>query len=51
MTTKLLTPDLIHELLAVQAEPCISLYMPTHRSHPENDQDPILFKNIYKKLK
>jgi len=51
MTTKLLTPDLIQELLAVKAEPCISLYMPTHRSHPENVQDPIRFKNLYKKVK
>jgi hypothetical protein len=50
MTTKL-TPELIKELLAVTAEPCISLYMPTHRSHPENIQDTIRFKNLLKKVK
>ncbi len=49
MTTKL-TPELIKELLAVTAEPCISLYMPTHRSHPENIQDTIRFKNLLKKI-
>lgn len=50
MTTKL-TPELIKELLAVTAEPCISLYMPTHRSHPENVQDPIRFKNLLKNVR
>ncbi len=30
--------------------PCISLYQPTHRSHPKNATDPILFKNLLKKL-
>ena len=30
--------------------PCLSLYMPTHRHHPDNQQDPILFKNLVKKL-
>ena len=28
------------------AAPCISLYQPTHRRHPENQQDPIRFKNL-----
>jgi hypothetical protein len=50
MTTKL-TSELIKELLAVTAEPCISLYMPTHRSHPENIQDTIRFKNLLKKVR
>lgn len=50
MTTKL-TPELIKELLAETAKPCISLYMPTHRSHPENIQDTIRFKNLLKKVK
>ena len=50
MTTKL-TPELIKELLAETAEPCISLFMPTHRSHPENIQDTIRFKNLLKKVK
>jgi hypothetical protein len=38
------------ELLSVNARVCISLYMPTHRTHPDNLQDPILFKNLVKKL-
>jgi hypothetical protein len=51
MTTKRVTPELVQELLSVKAEPCISLYMPTHRSHPENIQDLIRFKNLVKKVK
>jgi hypothetical protein len=50
MTTKL-TPELIKELLAETAKPCISLYTPTHRSHPENTQDTIRFKNLLKNVK
>lgn len=30
--------------------PCLSLYQPTHRSHPENQQDPIRYKNLVKEL-
>lgn len=30
--------------------PCLSLYQPTHRRHPENQQDPIRFKNLVKTL-
>lgn len=30
--------------------PCLSLYQPTHRSHPDNEQDPIRFRNLVKKL-
>ena len=26
--------------------PCLSLYQPTHRSHPDNEQDPIRFRNL-----
>mgnify|MGYP000022014692 CR=1 FL=1 len=51
MTTKLLTQELIHELLSVVEVPCISLYMPTHRSHPENMQDTIRYKNLVKQVK
>lgn len=42
--------ELIKELLAVKETPCISLYMPTHRTHPENQKDPISYKNLLKKL-
>lgn len=30
--------------------PCLSLYQPTHRHHPDNQQDPILFGNLVKEL-
>ena len=30
--------------------PCLSLYQPTHRHHPENQQDPIRFGNLVKSL-
>lgn len=30
--------------------PCLSLYQPTHRSHPANQQDPIRFRNLVKAL-
>ncbi len=46
----LLTIDMMPELLSVNTGTCISLYMPTHRTHPDNLQDPILFKNLVKKL-
>lgn len=46
----LLTSDMMPELLSVNAGTCISLYMPTHRTYPDNLQDPILFKNLVKKL-
>jgi len=51
MKNKLLNQELIKELLAVTEAPCISLYMPTHRTHPENAQDPIRYKNLVKQVK
>src|SRR5690625_3157880 len=33
-----------------QEGPCLSLYQATHRSHPDNAQDPIRFKNLVKEL-
>lgn len=48
---KLITQELIHELLSVTEAPCISLYMSTHRSHPENTQDPIRYNNLLKQVK
>jgi len=33
------------------APPCLSLYQPTHRRHPENQQDPIRFRNLVKALR
>jgi hypothetical protein len=47
---QLLTKELVKELLSAVKNPCISLYMPTHRTHPGNIQDPILFKNLVRQL-
>lgn len=47
---ELLTKEIVQELLSINEAPCISLYMPTHRSHPENLQDVIRFKNLLKEL-
>lgn len=33
-------------LIAVQAEVCVSIYLPTHRAGPDTQQDPIRFKNL-----
>lgn len=47
---EILTNELIQELLAVNQSTCLSLYMPTHQSHPENLQDSILFKNLVQQM-
>ncbi len=39
-----------HELFKTEAETFISLYQPTHRHGPENQQDPIRFKNLIRKI-
>lgn len=38
-------------LLGEHEPPCLSLYQPTHRQHPENQQDPIRFRNLVKEMK
>lgn len=50
MIPKPVTSKLIHELLAVTEMPCISLYMSTHKTHPENTQDRIRFRNLMKQV-
>jgi len=37
-------------LLGAHEPPCLSLYQPTHRRHPQNQQDPIRFRNLVKAL-
>jgi hypothetical protein len=37
-------------LLDDQQPPCLSLYQPTHRHHPESQQDPIRFRNLVKAI-
>jgi hypothetical protein len=46
-----LTSASLVELVALQARPCLSLYMGTHRSHPDNQQDPIRFRHLVDALK
>lgn len=46
-----LQQDLAAGLFNSQEGPCLSLYQPTHRRHPENQQDPIRFRNLVKALK
>jgi len=43
-----LTRERLQPLLKVTPGPCVSLYMPTHRSHPGTEQDPIRFRNSLK---
>lgn len=37
-------------LLAEREAPCLSLYQPTHRQHPDNAQDPVRFRNLLKRM-
>ena len=37
-------------LLADHDPPCLSLYQPTHRRYPENQQDAIRYKNLLRTL-
>jgi Bacterial archaeo-eukaryotic release factor family 3 len=39
-----LTPQALAELKTLVAPPCLSLYQPTHRSHPDNQQDLLRFR-------
>ncbi len=45
-----LTKESLTELMGPQSAPCLSLYQPTHRRHPENQQDPIRFRNLVQEL-
>lgn len=40
-----LTPQALSELGALASPPCLSLYQPTHRRHPENQQDVARFRH------
>lgn len=48
--TSLAIQEYIQHFLKNDESLCISLYQPTHRTHPENEQDVICFKNLLKKL-
>jgi hypothetical protein len=47
---ELVSNELIRELMNERQAPCVSLYMPTHRSHPDNLQDKTRFKNLMKQV-
>lgn len=42
--------DHLNSWLADHEPPCISLYLPTHRQHPANAQDPIRFRNMLRSV-
>jgi Bacterial archaeo-eukaryotic release factor family 3 len=41
-----ISTDQLTGLLTHNEPPCISLYQPTHRKHPDNQQDPIRYRNL-----
>jgi hypothetical protein len=45
-----LTQISLTEITNFHGRPCLSLYQPTHRSHPENQQDSIRFRHLVKEL-
>jgi len=45
-----LSKESLTELSSPRTAPCLSLYQPTHRRHPDNQQDPIRFRNLIKEL-
>ena len=49
-TTIGLTSEMLAGFSSDAEPPCLSLYQPTHRRHPENQQDPIQFRNLMKEL-
>lgn len=51
LQTKRLTNEFLTEISSDYFEqPRVSLYQPTHRHHPENQQDPIRFRGLVKEL-
>jgi hypothetical protein len=46
----ILTIESLAELASSEQPPCLSLFQPTHRHRPENQQDPIRFRNLVKEL-
>ena len=46
-----LTVDFKSGVLGSRTGPCLSLYQPTHRHHPDNQQDPVRFRNLTRVLR
>jgi hypothetical protein len=44
------TPDHLKTLLAAHEPPCVTLYQPTHRHRPDNQQDPIRYRNLLRDM-
>jgi hypothetical protein len=49
-TPDTLTQASLAEIASFEGRPCLSLYQPTHRCHPDNQQDPIRFRHLVKAL-
>lgn len=45
-----LVDDYAAGIFRAHEPPCLSLYQPTHRHYPDNQQDPIRFRNLVKAL-
>jgi len=49
-TPDTLTQARLTEMASFKGRPCLSLYQPTHRHHPDNQQDPIRFRHLVNAL-
>ncbi len=49
-TPDTLTQASLAEMASFEGRPCLSLYQPTHRRHPDNQQDPIRFRHLVNAL-
>lgn len=43
--------DTLTDLVKLDEQICLSVYMPTHRTVPEREQDPIRYKNLLRELR
>ncbi|MCX7937190.1 MAG: hypothetical protein N2971_05725 [Chlorobi bacterium] len=48
---QVITPDELQALQAYRGYPLITLCMPTHRAFPDNQQDPIRFKDLVRSVR
>ncbi len=50
ITCDTLTQASLSEMASFKGRPCLSLYQPIHRRHPDNQQDTIRFLHLVKAL-
>jgi hypothetical protein len=50
LSMRQISTEQLTRLIGVREPPCISLYQPTHRRHPEDRQDPIRYRNLLVEL-